>query len=147
MHMPKLIAPVTLALAVLATPVLAANVDVEMLNRGPNGTMVFSPDLIRIDVGDTVTFQPTDKGHDVQSIAGLIPTGATPFKGKMSQPLVETFTVPGVYAVKCQPHYGLGMVAVVVVGGDLSNLPALKAAHNPARAQDRFNAILAELGQ
>jgi pseudoazurin len=65
----------------------------------------------------------------------------------MSQELTETFTVPGVYVVKCDPHYGLGMVAVVVVGEDLSNLDALKAAKNPTKAQDRLNAIFAELGK
>ena len=30
--------------------------------------------------------------------------------------LTVTFTVPGVYGVKCKPHYGMGMVALVVVG-------------------------------
>jgi len=65
----------------------------------------------------------------------------------MSQELAQTFTVPGVYVVRCDPHYGLGMVAVVVVGDDLSNLDALKAVKNPQKAQDRLNAIFADLGE
>jgi pseudoazurin len=141
----------TLSLALLAvlalgmTPSLAANVDVQLLNKGDKGAMVFQPDLVKIAVGDTVTFQPTDKGHDVDGAAGNIPATATPFKGQMSQPLTQTFTVPGVYVVKCDPHYGLGMVAVVVVGDDLTNLDALKAVKNPKKAQERLDEIFEHL--
>jgi pseudoazurin len=136
-----------LALVCAAAPALAANVDVQLLNKGDKGAFVFQPDLVKIGVGDTVTFEATDKGHNVDGAAADIPAGATPFKSQMSQELTETFTVPGVYVVKCDPHYGLGMVAVVVVGEDLSNLDALKAAKNPTKAQDRLNAIFAELGK
>jgi pseudoazurin len=135
------------ALVCAAAPAFAANVDVQMLNKGDKGAFVFQPDLVKVAVGDTVTFQPTDKGHDVDGAAGNIPAGATPFKSAMSQPLTQTFTVPGIYLVKCDPHYGLGMVAVVVVGDDLSNLDAIKAIKSPQKAQDRLNAILAELQQ
>jgi pseudoazurin len=141
----KLALAAALVLGAGAMPAWAANVDVQLLNKGAAGLMVFEPDLVKINVGDTVTFKPTDKGHDVQSMDGLIPAGATPFKGNTSQPLTETFTVPGVYAVKCTPHYGLGMVAVVVVGNDLSNLPTIKASRNPKLPQARFDAIFAQL--
>lgn len=141
----------TLSLALLAllalgaTPTLAANVDIQLLNKGDKGAMVFQPDMVKIAVGDTVTFQPTDKGHDVDGALGNIPAAATPFKGQMSQPLTQAFTVPGVYVIKCDPHYGLGMVAVVVVGDDSSNLDALKGVKNPKKAQDRLDLIYAEL--
>jgi pseudoazurin len=133
------------ALVFAAAPAFAANVDVQLLNKGDKGAMVFAPDLVKIAVGDTVTFQPTDKGHDVEVIAGALPAGAQTFKGQMSQPLTETFTVPGVYVVKCTPHYGLGMVAVIVVGDDLSNLDTVKAVKNPKKAQERLDAVFAEL--
>jgi len=132
-------------LALAATPALAANVDVQLLTKGDKGAMVFQPDLVKIAVGDTVTYQPTDKGHDVDGAAGNIPAAATPFKGQMSQGLTQTFTVPGVYVVKCDPHYGMGMVSVVVVGNDLSNLHALKAVKNPKMAQARLDEIFEEL--
>jgi pseudoazurin len=142
----KLVVGTGLILAASILPAMAADVDVQMLNKGADGTaMVFEPNLVRINVGDTVSFLATDKGHDVQSIDGMIPAGATAFKGEINQPFTETFTVPGVYAVRCLPHYVLGMVGVVVVGDDLSNLDALKAAHNPKLAQDRFDKIFAEL--
>ena len=145
MNTAKLIFAAVCVGAIGASPVLAANVDVDLLNKGDMGTMVFQPDLIKINVGDTITFQPTDKGHDVETIHGMIPTGAAEFKGDTSQALTETFTTPGVYAVKCTPHYGLGMVAVIVVGNDLSDLDTLKAAKNPKRPQERFDAIFAQL--
>ena len=136
-----------LALLAAATPAWAANVDVQLLDQGDKGAMVFQHDMIKINVGDTVTFQPTNKGHSVQSIEGLLPAGATPVKGELSTPLVATFTVPGVYALKCDPHYKMGMVAVVVVGNDTSNLDAIKNAEYPDRAQDRMDDILSEIGK
>src|SRR3569623_297369 len=137
----------TLAAAIVCMvgPALAANVDVQLLNKGDKGAMVFQPDLVKIAVGDTVTFLPTDKGHDVEGITGMMPASAQPFKGQMGQPFTETFTVPGVYALKCTPHYGLGMVAIVVVCDDLSNLDAVKAAKNPKKPQERFDAIFGEI--
>lgn len=141
----RLVIAAAVVAGLAATPALAANVDIQLLNKGDMGSMVFQPDLVKVNVGDTVTFEPTDKGHDVQSIDGMIPAGAAAFKGDTSQPFTETFTVPGVYAVKCTPHYGLGMVAVIVVGNDLSNLDALKAAKNPKRPQERFDAIFGQI--
>lgn len=135
------------ALVCTAAPAFAANVDMQMLNKGDKGAFVFQPDLVTIAVGDTVTFLPTDKGHNVDAVAAEIPAGAEPFKSPMSQELVQTFTVPGVYVVRCDPHYALGMVAVIVVGDDLSNLDALKAAKAPKKAQDRLNAVFADLGK
>jgi len=139
----------TAALVVFATaPAMAANFEVHMLNKGANGdAMVFEPALTKVAVGDTVTFIPTDKGHDAQSVDKLIPDGAEAFKGKMGQELVVTFTVPGAYVIKCSPHYSMGMVALVVVGDDTSNLEALKAAKQPKMAQARFDAAVAQLAQ
>jgi pseudoazurin len=128
-----------------ALPAMAANVDIQLLNKGDAGAMTFQPDLVKVGVGDTVTFQPTDKGHNVDVVANMLPAGAQPFKGDTSKPLSETFTVPGVYVVKCDPHYGMGMVAVIVVGGDLSNLDAVKAGKNPKLAQQRLDTIFAGL--
>jgi pseudoazurin len=136
-----------LALACAAAPTLAANVDVQMLNKGDEGAFVFEPALVQVAVGDTVTFVPTDKGHNADAPAAGIPEGATPFKTALSQEAVETFTVPGVYLIKCDPHYALGMVAIVVVGDDLSNLDAVKAIKSPKKAQERLEEIYEELEQ
>ena len=36
-----------------------------------------------------------------------------------------TFEVPGIYYYWCTPHKGMGMIALVVVGGDVSNADAV----------------------
>lgn len=107
--------------------------------------MVFEPALTKVAVGDTVSFIPTDKGHNAETVRGMVPEGGDEFKGKINEEIDVTFSVPGVYGIKCLPHHAMGMVAVVVVGDDLSNLEAAKAARNPPKAKERFDAIFAEL--
>ena len=133
------------ALIMSTGSVIAENFEVQMLNKGANGAFVFEPALTRVKVGDTVTFVPTDKGHNAESVEGLIPEGAQSFKGATSQPVAITFAVPGAYEVKCSPHFGLGMVAVVVVGDNPANLAVLKAAAQPPKVQERLTAIFNQL--
>lgn len=117
---------------------------VQMLNKGEKGAMVFQPDMIQAAPGDTVTFLPTDKGHDAESIKGMLPDGAEPFKGKISQPITVTVTAEGVYGVKCTPHYGMGMVALIVVGQP-ANLEEAKAVKHPGKAKKVFTDLFAQL--
>ncbi|RYH14546.1 MAG: pseudoazurin, partial [Alphaproteobacteria bacterium] len=121
-----------------AAPALAANFEVTMLNKGEAGAMVFEPALLKIAPGDTVTFVPTDKSHNAESIKEMVPAGGELFKGAINKEVVATFTVPGVYGVKCSPHVGMGMVALIVVGEDTGNLEAVKAAKMPKKAQERL---------
>jgi len=136
------------AIAALSTASLAAAADFEvhMLNKGKDGAMVFEPGLTKVAPGDTVTFVPTDKSHNAESIKDLIPEGAQPFKGKMNEAIKVTFDVPGAYAVKCMPHVGMGMVALVVVGDAPANLEAVKTAKLPKKARERLDADIAALG-
>ncbi|GLQ56113.1 pseudoazurin [Devosia nitrariae] len=128
-----------------ATPARAAEVEVQMLNQGEMGAMVFEPALIRIAAGDTVTFVPTDRGHNAETIRGMVPEGAEGFKGAINQPISVTLDVPGIYGVKCLPHHAMGMVALIVVGDDTSNVEEAKAARQPAKAKERFDALFAEI--
>ncbi|RYE08957.1 MAG: pseudoazurin [Hyphomicrobiales bacterium] len=124
----------------------AADFQVHMLNKGEAGSMVFEPALTRIAVGDTVTFVPTDKSHNAETIKDMIPEGAEPFKGKVNEEISITFTVPGVYGIKCAPHYAMGMVALVMVGdAPASNLDAAKALKQTGKSKERFEAAFAEL--
>ena len=103
-------------LMTMAGGAFAAEVEVKMLNKGAEGAMVFEPALVKVAPGDTVKFVATDKGHNAETIKGMLPADATPFLGKNGEDVAVTFDKPGVYGVKCLPHYGMGMVAMVVVG-------------------------------
>lgn len=139
----KRLATMTAMLAAFTAPVLAADFEVHMLNKGADGVMVFEPAGLKIAAGDSVTFIPTDKGHNAEAIKGMIPDGAAEFKGKMNETIKVTFDVPGAYGVKCAPHVGMGMVAAIVVGDPAANLEAFKAAKLPKKARERMDAALA----
>jgi pseudoazurin len=133
-----------LAVLALAAPGMAAEVEVKMLNKGAEGPMVFEPSLVEIAPGDTVKFLPTDKGHNAETIKGMLPEGVQPFVGKMGQEVTVTFDKPGVYGYRCKPHYGMGMVGLVVVG-DAGNADAAKAVTHPGRAKQIFAKLFEEL--
>jgi len=135
---PLLLAGFTAA-SLASSGAMAADHQVEMMNKGPNGkAMQFDPAFLKIEPGDTVTFVPKDKGHDSMSIDGMLPEGAEPWKGKINEQITVTFTKPGLYGYKCQPHYGMGMVGLIEVGGDTSNLESLKAVKVVGAAKKRM---------
>ena len=134
-----------LALAFLAAPAMAADHRVEMLNKGDAGPMVFQPAFVQAEVGDTITFVPTDKSHDVASIKGMLPEGVEEFKSKVNEEYVLTVTEPGLYGLRCSPHTPMGMVALVQVGGDASNYDALAEGKLPKRAREQLDAQLAKV--
>jgi len=116
------------ALAVaLAGPIEAKTVTVKMLNSGAAGAMVFEPAFVKVSPGDSVTFAPTNPSHNAESITSMMPAGATPFKATVNQAITVKFTKPGVYGIKCAPHLGLGMVALVQVGSASPNLAQARA--------------------
>jgi pseudoazurin len=133
------------AAVAFAGPVFAADHQVQMLNKGEKGAMVFQPDYIEAAPGDTVTFLATDKGHDAESIKGMIPEGAEPFKGKISQDVTVTVEKEGLYGVKCTPHYGMGMVALIKVGAP-ANAEEAKAVKHPGKAKTHFDGLLTQAG-
>lgn len=142
----KIIAGAAIGVSMLAAPAFAADFEVHMLNKGSDGAMVFEPGFVKVAKGDTVTFIPTDKGHNVESIKDMIPEGATAFKSKMGETFKQTFDAPGAYAIKCAPHVGMGMVGLVVVGDAPGNLETVKAATLPKKARERLDADIAKLG-
>ena len=105
----------------------AADVTVEMLNKLDNESMVYSKKIVKINVGDTVLWKATDKGHNVEFIKNGVPEGVDKFKSKFNKDAEYKFTVPGIYAYWCTPHKTMGMIGFVVVGDDKSNIEAIKA--------------------
>lgn len=133
--MRKMMLPATAAvLMTMAAGAFAAEVEVKMLNKGAEGAMVFEPALVKVAPGDTVKFVATDKGHNAETIKGMLPAEATPFLGKNGEDVVVAFDKPGVYGVKCLPHYGMGMVAMIVVGTP-ANLDEAKAIPQVGKAK------------
>lgn len=122
----------------------AAEHEIHMRNKGEKGAMVFEPDFIQAAPGDTIRFIPTDKTHNAETLPKMLPEGAEPFKGKVNEEITITLTQEGVYGIKCQPHYAMGMVALVAVGNPV-NLEEAKAVKHPGTARKRFEAIFAEL--
>ena len=119
-----------------------------MLNADCNDSNVinvFEPAILRVDVGDSVTFLATDNGHNSASKRGMIPEGAEGWYGGIDEELTVTLTVPGIYGYLCLPHYEVGMVGLIVVGDDLSNLASVKKIRHPGDARGNFRALLKEL--
>ncbi len=118
------------------------NHEIQMLNKGTKGAMVYQPDFVTASPGDTITFIPTDKSHNAESIKGMLPEGAVPFKGKLNEQITITIENEGVYGVKCTPHYGMGMVMLIAVGTP-SNLDEAKSVKHPPKAKKLFDELLA----
>lgn len=149
----------TLSLGALAvaTPLLArtdiaqsSDVDhaVMMLNvdcNDANVVNVFEPAILHISPGDSVQFLATDPSHNTASKRGMIPDRAEPWNGAVDQELIITPTVPGIYGYICLPHYEWGMVGLIVVGNDLSNLAQVKKVRHPGDARKNFRALLEQL--
>jgi pseudoazurin len=129
-------------MALLTTSVFAEDITIEMLNKRDDGAkMVYSQDIARIDVGDTITWVPTQKGHNVEFIAG--PDGwKAPKKSKLSKEVSITFDTPGVYLYQCSPHKTMGMIAIVVVGDGDNDISKAKV---KGKSKKVFKALLAEL--
>ena len=121
----KNIALATLTVIVLHTPSIAEET-IEMLNKLNNESMVYSKKIVKVNIGDTVFWKSTTKGHNVEFIKGGTPEGVGKFKSKMNQDTEFKFTIPGIYAYWCTPHKAMGMIGFVVVGDDKSNLEAIK---------------------
>lgn len=141
----KPILSLALVFGLASLPATAADHVMEMLNQSEQGSMVFEPAFLEIGLGDTILFKATDKLHNAETRSGQIPEGAEPFKGKLNQDLSVTFDVPGVYNIICQPHYGMGMVAVVVVGGDTHNLEALKQVSYPRQTEAKLFSLYEQI--
>lgn len=132
-------------LAIGATSAFAADHEVKMLNRGADGIMVFEPALVQIEPGDTVHFLATDRGHNVETIDGMIPDGFEPFRSAISKDFSITFDKEGLYGVKCTPHLAMGMVGLIVVGDPPASVEQAEGVRLPRKAQERFDAIFVSL--
>ena len=122
-------------LTILPTSAFAASETIEMLNKQGKESMVYSKKIVRINVGDRIFWKATHKGHNVEFIKGGVPEGVEKFKTKYNIDVEYTFTIPGIYAYWCTPHKNMGMIGFIVVGGDKSNLEAIKKIRFSAKSK------------
>jgi len=133
-------------MASLSAPAFAEDMSIQMLNKRDDGAkMVYSQDIATIDVGDTITWTPDSKGHNVEFIAG--PDGwDAPKKSKLSKEVAITFDTPGVYVYVCTPHASMGMLAIVVVGElTQEGVDAIKGAKVRGKSKKKLKELLADL--
>ena len=125
---------------------LAEDTIVEMLNKLEKRNMVFSQEIVRINSGDTVFWEATDKGHNVEFISkNGVPEGVEKFKSKIGKDTEFTFTIPGIYAYWCVPHKATGMIGFVIVGDDLSNLDSIKKVKFIGKSKKIAKGLIAEI--
>jgi|TARA_B110001454_G_C12716108_1_gene432632 pseudoazurin len=88
---------------------------VEALTTGANGEiMVFEPGFLKVEVGDTVVFKPSDASHNAESV--FTPSPEASFVTELGRESSIKMSHEGVYLYKCTPHFTLGMVGVIQVG-------------------------------
>ena len=129
----------------IASGAFAAEHEVKMLSKGDTGSMVFEPAFVKAEIGDTIKFVAAAKSHNVESIEGMLPAGVEAFKSKVNEDFTLTVTEAGVYGVKCTPHFGMGMVALIQVGDAPANLEEAKGAKLNKKAAERFEPLFAEV--
>ena len=126
-----------------------AGLTVEMLNRHPDDRKLrnlFLPRLLVVEPGQSVLFKSADRGHNSASVKGMIPDGATAWKGRLGKDIAVTFDIPGFYGDVCTPHTSMGMVGMVVVTGDgmMDNYDSARAVRQRGKAAKVFDEIWAE---
>ena len=110
--------------SLFSNSVIAENHTIDMLNKLGKERMVYSKKVISININDDITWKSVDKGHNVEFIG--LPEGASKYKSKISKEAKYTFSKPGIYLYQCTPHKAMGMIGLVIVGKDKSNLDKIK---------------------
>ena len=127
----------------ISSQALAADVTIEMLKKDADGNkMVFSEEIVRIGIGDTVTWVPTDKGHNVEMVSS---PNDMKFKSKNNKEVSLTFEQTGIYYYWCTPHKGMGMIGLILVGEDKSNFEQVSKAKALGKSKKKLKRLLNEL--
>ena len=147
-HLIKPVAIAGMLSVILALPVAAKDIVVQVKNNGAQGIMVFEPSFVRADPGDTIVFKPTDPGHNAETIPGMLPAGAVPLRGGISQEVSMPVTKRGLYGVRCSPHFAMGMVALIEVGApQKADVAAAMLVKLPPLAAKRMAPMLDKVSQ
>ena len=116
---------------------------IEMLNKRGKEKMLYGQDVVKIEVGQTITWTPDSKGHNVQFVS--VPEGVEKVKSKLSKEFSYTFEQEGVYLYVCTPHASMGMIGVVVVGDSDVNLDEVLDYKFRGKSKKKFKKIAKSL--
>ena len=116
---------------------------IEMLNKRGKDKMLYGQDVARIEVGQTVTWTPKSKGHNVQFVS--VPEGVEKVKSKLSKEFSYTFEQEGVYLYVCTPHASMGMIGMVIVGESDVNLDEVLDYKFRGKSKKKFKKIVKSL--
>ena len=116
---------------------------IEMLNKRGKDKMLYGQDVARIDIGQTITWTPDSKGHNVQFVS--VPEGVEKVKSKLSKEFSYTFEQEGVYLYVCTPHASMGMIGMVIVGESDVNLDEVLDYKFRGKSKKKFKKIVKSL--
>ena len=116
---------------------------IEMLNKRGKEKMLYGQDVARVEVGQTVTWTPDSKGHNVQFVS--VPEGVEKVKSKLSNEFSYTFEQEGVYLYVCTPHASMGMIGMVIVGESDVNLDEVLDYKFRGKSKKKFKKIVKSL--
>ena len=122
----------------------AAEHVMKLVTEDANGRFHFEPALVVAEPGDSVRFEPDGPMHAVKSVAGMLPEGVAPWRGRMGEELVVQLDRPGLYGVKCRSGYEVGMVGLIVVGESAPNWDDAIAVRHPPAASAAFAALFGQ---
>ena len=105
----------------------------------------YSIEVAHVDVGDTIEWLPKNEGHNVEFLGGPN-INTLPEKSKLNAFYSVTFDLPGLYLYQCSPHAAMGMIGIVVVGGDTSNMDAIKGKKvTGSKSKKKVKKLLSEI--
>ena len=134
----------TVLFFMLTSSAYAADMTIDMLNKNADGErMVYSTEVARVAVGDTITWLPASKGHNVHFISA--PDGVELIKSKMNKEFSFTFEKEGIYLYQCTPHKSMGMIALVIVGENTDNIDSAKKAKVVGKSKKKLKKLLENL--
>ena len=134
----------TVLFFMLTSSAYAADMTIDMLNKNADGErMVYSTEVAKVAVGDTITWLPASKGHNVHFISA--PDGVELIKSKMNKEFSFTFEKEGIYLYQCTPHKSMGMIALVIVGENTDNIDSAKKAKVVGKSKKKLKKLLENL--
>ena len=118
-------------------------IEIEMLNKLGKEKMVYSIKVAKVDQNDKIIWKHVSKGHNVEFLG--MPKGVKKYKSKINKKAEYEFKIPGIYLYQCTPHKAMGMIGIVIVAGDKSNLEEIKKVKLYGKSKKVFKNLIKDL--